>query len=60
MGDRLVVETRVVEPGRSSVFFNQRLLRGVDVVAEARIRSVTVDENGRPAESTAELRRLAE
>jgi thioesterase-3 len=65
MHDRLVVETRVVEPKRSSVHFEQRVLRLADgrepeLVAEARIRSVTVDETGRPAESPAELKALAE
>jgi YbgC/YbaW family acyl-CoA thioester hydrolase len=56
MGDRLVVETRMISHGRSSTVFEQRILKGAQEVCTAKVRSVLVDGTGRPAEAPAELR----
>jgi YbgC/YbaW family acyl-CoA thioester hydrolase len=62
-GDRLEVETRLAEYGRSSMRIEQTIRRGESVIAEAKVRSVIVDGKGKPAELPAELaekwRRLA-
>lgn len=49
MGDRLTVETQLVDYKRSSMQIEQTIKKGESAVAAAKIRSVIVDENGRPA-----------
>jgi len=56
MGDRLVVETRLVSHGRSSTHFDQKILRGTQEVCVAKVRSVLVDHSGKPAEAPPDLR----
>ena len=47
-GDRLVVETEVVEVRRASSRWRQRLLRGDEVMAEQEIGAAMINEHGRP------------
>ncbi len=56
MGDHLVVETRMISHGRSSTQFEQKILKGTTEVCTAKVRSVLVDGNGKPAEAPTELR----
>ncbi len=55
MGDRLTIETKLVSHGRSSTFFEQRILKGTQEVCVAKVRSVLVDGKGKPAEAPPEL-----
>jgi thioesterase-3 len=55
MGDRLVIETKLVSHGRSSTFFEQRIMKGETEVCAAKVRSVLVNGKGRPAEAPPEL-----
>ena len=50
MGDRLVVETSLREYRRSSMHLEQRIMKNDQEVAVAKIRSVIVSGEGRPAE----------
>jgi YbgC/YbaW family acyl-CoA thioester hydrolase len=56
-GDRLEVRTRLVDYRRSSMQIEQEIFRGETVVASAKIRSVIVTGEGRPAEMPEELAR---
>lgn len=56
MGDVLTVETKMVSHGRSSTFFEQRILKGGLEACTAKVRSVLVDGKGKPAEAPPELR----
>jgi acyl-CoA thioester hydrolase len=47
-GDRLRIETEVVELRRASSWWHQRLLRDGELLAEAEIRSSATDRDGRP------------
>ncbi len=49
MGDILTVETTLVDYKRSSMHISQVIKKGDLVVAQAKIRSVIVDADGRPA-----------
>ncbi len=55
MGDRLVVETRLSEYRRSSMVLEQRILKNEQPVATAKVRSVIVSGEGRPAELPEEM-----
>lgn len=55
MGDILTIETRLVEYRRSSMQLEQTILKGTTKVVSAKIRSVIVSEEGRPAELPEEL-----
>lgn len=55
MGDALVVESRLVEYKRSSMQLEQKILKGDALVTQAKIRSVFVDEAGKPAALPEEL-----
>jgi YbgC/YbaW family acyl-CoA thioester hydrolase len=55
MGDRLIVETRLVEYKRSSMQIEQVILKGEKRVTSAKVRSVIVSGDGRPAELPEEL-----
>lgn len=55
MGDRLTVETKLVDYKRSSMQLEQTILKGSMKVASAKIRSVIVSGEGRPAELPEEL-----
>ncbi len=50
MGDRLTVETSLVEFRRSSMQLEQKILKETGEVAVAKVRSVIVTGAGRPAE----------
>jgi acyl-CoA thioesterase FadM len=50
MGDALEVQTRVTEHGRTHFSLEQEIRRDGGPVARARIRSVMINEKGRPAE----------
>jgi len=49
MGDRLTVETRLLDYKRSSMQISQAIKKGDVPITQAKIRSVIVDESGRPA-----------
>jgi acyl-CoA thioester hydrolase len=55
LGDRLVVETDLDELRRASSIWDQRLLRGDDVLASATVRSAATDAGGRPIRPPADL-----
>lgn len=55
MGDVLRVETKLVEYRRSSMQLQQTILKGTTTVVTAKIRSVIVSGEGRPAELPEEL-----
>ena len=56
MGDRLIVETRILSLGRSSTQFEQKILRNGLEACVAKVRSVLVDGTGKPAEGPPEFR----
>ena len=56
MGDRLLVETRILSLGRSSTQFEQRILKDGQEACVAKVRSVLVDGKGKPAEGPPEFR----
>jgi YbgC/YbaW family acyl-CoA thioester hydrolase len=56
-GDRLEVRTRLVDYRRSSMQIEQEIFRSETLVASAKIRSVIVTGEGRPAEMPEELAR---
>jgi YbgC/YbaW family acyl-CoA thioester hydrolase len=58
-GDQLSVETRISEATRTSFRIEQKIHRGSEVVFEARIRAVIINENGRPSEMPDEFKRIA-
>lgn len=47
-GDELTVETELAELRRVSMTFEQRILRGGEVLVTQTIRAATVSESGRP------------
>ncbi len=55
MGDRLTVETKLIEYRRSSTTFEQKIFKNDQAVCVAKVRSVLVNSEGRPAEAPAEL-----
>lgn len=48
LGDRLTVTTELGELRRATSIWDQRLTRGDDVLATARVRSCATDSTGRP------------
>jgi acyl-CoA thioester hydrolase len=59
MDDLLLVETQVVEIGAASVSLDQRILRDGELLVEAKVKVVCV-ENGRARRLPAEVRRKFE
>jgi len=55
MGDVLTVETQLLDYKRSSMQLEQTIRKGAATVSVAKIRSVIVSGNGRPAELPEEL-----
>ncbi|WP_342343856.1 tol-pal system-associated acyl-CoA thioesterase [Chthonobacter albigriseus] len=55
LDDALVVETSVLEVGGSRVVLDQRLMRGDQLVAEAKVTVVAVGGNGRPRRIPADM-----
>ncbi|MBT8208021.1 MAG: acyl-CoA thioesterase [Acidimicrobiia bacterium] len=55
-GDRVVVETAVVENRRASSRWHQRMYRDGEMVAELRLRAAITDVAGKPARFPEELR----
>lgn len=55
MGDRLTVETRLIDYKRSSMHLEQTILKGEAKVTTAKIRSVIVSGAGKPSELPEEL-----
>ena len=55
MGDRLAIESRIVETGKTNFTIEQQILRGDLPVLRARVRVVLVDERGRPAAGPPEV-----
>ncbi len=47
-GDTLTVESEIVEVGRASTRWAQRILRGDDVMVTAELKAGVTDSNGRP------------
>jgi len=50
MGEKFEITTQVVEHGKTNFVFEQIIKRGETTIVRARIRSVIVNELGRPAE----------
>lgn len=48
LGDRLVIETELVQMRRASGTWGQRLLRGEELLATATVRSAATNRQGRP------------
>lgn len=48
LGDRLVIETDLVQLRRASGTWEQRLLRGDELLARATVRSAATNRHGRP------------
>jgi acyl-CoA thioester hydrolase len=48
LGDRLVIETELVQLRRATGIWEQRLLRGDELLATARVRSAATNRQGRP------------
>ncbi|WP_448581761.1 YbgC/FadM family acyl-CoA thioesterase [Thermaurantiacus sp.] len=48
LDDDLVVETRCLEVGGATVVMAQRILRGIDLLLEARVRAAFLTLGGRP------------
>lgn len=48
LGDRLVIETELVQLRRATGIWEQRLLRGGEMLATARVRSAATNREGRP------------
>lgn len=55
LGDHLVVETELEELRRASGTWHQRLLRGDQELASARVRSAATNDRGRPIRPPADL-----
>jgi YbgC/YbaW family acyl-CoA thioester hydrolase len=58
MGDRLDIRTQIIEHGRTNFVAEQTIFRGEILVLKAKIRIVTVNENGRPAEMPADIAKI--
>jgi acyl-CoA thioester hydrolase len=54
-GDRLRIETEVAELRRASSWWQQRILRDGEVLAEAEVRSSATDREGRPTRPPEDL-----
>jgi acyl-CoA thioester hydrolase len=54
-GDRVRIETEVVELRRASSWWHQRILRGDELLADADVRSSATDRDGRPIRPPADL-----
>ena len=54
-GDLVVVRSEVREVRRATSWWHQRVVRGDTVLAEAAVRSGTVDPDGRPAAAPPDL-----
>ncbi len=55
LGDRLVIETELVQLRRATGIWEQRLLRGDDLLSTARVRSAATNRAGRPIRPPADL-----
>ena len=49
MGEKLDVESQIVETGKTNFMIEQTILRDAAIVFKAKVRIVMVDETGRPA-----------
>ncbi len=58
LGDRLRIETRVIEHGRSHFTFAQTIFRESEEVLRAKVQAVMVNEKGRPVQTPAEVTRI--
>lgn len=58
LGDHLEVRTTITEHGKTNFTFGQTILRKGVPVFEAQVRSVIVNEKGRPASLPPEISRL--
>lgn len=56
--DKLKVTSQIVEHGRSSFVFEQKIYRKNDVVLEAKVHAVMVNEEGKPTLIPPEVKRL--
>ena len=54
--DELIVETEVMQVGRTFVEVNQKVVRGSDICFAAVVKIVLINDAGRPARIPAELR----
>lgn len=54
LGDGLLVETRLIALGGASVTMGQRVLRGTDLLADARVRAGWLTRDGRPQRQPAD------
>ncbi|MDR3607328.1 MAG: thioesterase family protein [Oligoflexia bacterium] len=58
MGDQLEIQTRVIEQSRARFTLEQMIYRDGVLVTSATVKSVVVNENGRPVEMTEPYSRL--
>jgi len=54
-GDKVTVETEIVELRRASSMWRQRLVRDGDVVARQELRAAITDNDGKPVRAPADL-----
>jgi acyl-CoA thioester hydrolase len=57
-GEKLEIETQGIEQRRVGFVLLQKIFRDGVQILEAKVTSVTVDENGRPAELPEEMKQL--
>ncbi len=60
MGEKLEVTTRVLEQGKTNHTFHQDIHRGETLVVRAKVRSVLVNEEGRPSALVDQLATLGQ
>jgi acyl-CoA thioester hydrolase len=58
MGDTLEIATEILEQGKTNITFQQEIRRADIPIARAKVRSVIVNENGRPSEMPESLAAL--
>jgi acyl-CoA thioester hydrolase len=58
MNDNLTVRTRLISKKRTSGVFNQTILNGEDLIADAEVKWVCSDKNGKPVKLPAEISML--
>lgn len=56
--DAIVVETRVTKVGGASIELDQDVVRGADVLTQAKVRLACIDKNGRPRRLPPQVRHI--
>jgi YbgC/YbaW family acyl-CoA thioester hydrolase len=58
LGDKLSIETRIVDHGKTHFAFEQKIHRGSTPVFEGRVQAVMVNEKGRPTAIPPEIEKM--